>query len=315
MLLAGLVAAFLAPFQFYAFPAVYLLVLLYVIARRAWRQPTWLRDAVLFLSPLVFALPFVLGPLTQQTAQGSMRLVLGWSEAPHEQGWLAVGFFYATNLGVPFLLALVAAFRRDLPWRGFLLAWALAMFLIPNFVVAGPQFDMNRYFQFMWLAIAIMAAWLIRDWPRPAVAVVLVLSMLSPALAGLWNVSGQSVVLSVGREQAARWIAANTEPRAVFMTESAINSPVDLAGRLRLTTFLPYIAHLGYDPERRAADVQAAYCEGADRAATVMRDYGARYVISSGGLLPCSTPTDFSASPVFETVYNADGVQIWRLTR
>jgi len=313
MLLAGLVAAFLAPFQFYAFPAAYLLVLLYVLARRAWRQPTWVRDAVLFLLPIVFALPFVVGPLSQQSAQGSLRLVAGWSEAPLQQGWLAVAFFYVTNLGLPFILALVAAVRRDLPWRGFLLAWAGLMFLIPNVLVVGPEFDMNRYFQFMWLAIVIMAAWLIRDWPRPAVAAVLILSMLSPALAGVWNVSGQSVVLSVERERAARWIASNTEPLAVFVTDSAVNSPVDLAGRLRLTTYLPYIAHLGYDPERRVADVQQVYCDGATRAGTVMRDYGARYVISAGGLLPCSTPTDFSASPDFETVYSVEGLTIWRL--
>jgi hypothetical protein len=315
MLLAGFVAAFLAPFQFYAFPAAYLLVLLYVLARRAWRQATWLRDAALFLLPLVVALPFVIGPLSQQSAQGSMRLVAGWTEAPLEQGWLAVAFFYATNLGVPFILALGALFRRGLPWRGFLAAWALVMFVIPNVLVVGPEFDMNRYFQFMWLAIVIMAAWLIRDWPRPAVAAVLVLSMLSPALAGVWNISGQSVVMSVEREKAARWIASNTEPLAVFVTDSAVNSPVDLAGRLRLTTYLPYIAHLGYDPERRVADVQQVYCEGTARASAIMRDYGARYVISAGGLLPCPTPTDFSTSPDFETAYSGDGVMIWRLTR
>lgn len=314
VLLAGFVAAFLAPFQFYAFPAAYLLVLLYVLARRAWRQTPWLRDAALFLLPLVFALPFIIGPLSQQSEQGSLRLVAGWSEAPLGQGWFAVAFFYATNLGLPFILALGAVFRRDLPWRGFLAAWAVVMFAIPNILVVGPEFDMNRYFQFMWVAIVIMAAWVIRDWPRPAVAAVLILSMLSPALAGVWNLSGQSVVMSAGREQAARWIAANTEPLAVFVTDSAVNSPVDLAGRLRLTTYLPYIAHLGYDPERRVADVQAVYCEGAARAGTVMRDHGARYVISSGGLLPCSTPTDFSASPDFETVYSGEGVQIWRLT-
>jgi hypothetical protein len=39
-------------------------------------------------------------------------------------------------------------------------------------------------------------------------------------------------------------------------------------------------------------------------------------VLSSGGV-PCDGKpgTDFSASPLFETVYDADGVTIWRLLR
>ena len=46
-----------------------------------------------------------------------------------------------------------------------------------------------------------------------------------------------------------------------------------------------------------------------------MAKYGATYVLSSGGLLECGEagPTDFSASDRFETVYDADGVTIWRL--
>ncbi len=117
------------------------------------------------------------------------------------------------------------------------------------------------------------------------------------------------------QQQAAVWIAANTPPRSVFVTDAFINSPVDYAGRLRITTFGPYAANLGYDPAPREADVNAAYCEGADTAAAVMARYGATYALSPGGGTDCGggTPTDFAASPRFETVYDADGVRIWRL--
>jgi hypothetical protein len=45
-----------------------------------------------------------------------------------------------------------------------------------------------------------------------------------------------------------------------------------------------------------------------------MARYGATYVLSSGGA-PCkSAPTtDFSSSPLFETLYDEDGVTVWRL--
>ncbi|MFH1474973.1 MAG: hypothetical protein ABIG85_03855, partial [Chloroflexota bacterium] len=82
--LAGVLAALLAPFQFYFFPATYLLVLLFGIARRAWRRRGWLGDAALFLGPIVLALPFVLGPALLQSDRGAIRFVAGWKEAPIE---------------------------------------------------------------------------------------------------------------------------------------------------------------------------------------------------------------------------------------
>ena len=99
------------------------------------------------------------------------------------------------------------------------------------------------------------------------------------------------------------------------MTDAFINSPVDLAGRLRVTTFGPYVSNLGYDPAPREVDVHAVYCDGPEVAIERMALYGAAYVLSSGGVLECDDgePTDFAASPLFETVYEADGVSVWRL--
>ena len=314
--LAGVLAALLAPFQFFFFPATYLIVLLLVIARRTWREPTALRDAALFLAPLVLALPFVLSPVLQQAGSGAARLVLGWESAPLADGPLAVAFFYLTNLGIPFLLALVAALRRDLPSRWFLTAWLVALFLVPNLVQASAiSFDMNKYFQVMWIAVAIMAAWLIARWPRPLIALILAFSVLSPALVSTWFVIGQPIVLTAGQERAARWIEANTPERTVFVTDDWVASPVDLAGRLRLTTFGPYVANLGYDPSQRAVDVQRIYCDGDTAAADLMRQYAADFVVSPGSGVDCggSEHTPFGSSPLFESVYDADGVSIWRL--
>jgi hypothetical protein len=45
-----------------------------------------------------------------------------------------------------------------------------------------------------------------------------------------------------------------------------------------------------------------------------MAEYDATYVLSSGGI-PCDgdPSTDFGSSPLFETVYDASGVAVWRL--
>ncbi len=316
MLLAGCVAALLAPFHFYAFPATYLIVALLFLTRRFWTQPTWRRDAFLFLAPVVAALPFVVGPILLQRGSGAFRLVLGWSEARFSDGPAAVAFFYLTNLGVPFVLALVALARRRARDRLLLGAWVAALFLVPNLVVASSvEFDMNKYFQLMWVGVAIAAASWLRTWRRVALWPVLAVSALLPVLIAVWFVAGPQFVVTTGQEQAAEWIAQNTPQRAVFVTDAYINSPVDLAGRLRITSFGPYVANLGYDPAPREAAVKTVRCGSAEAAAAAMRQYGATYVLSSGGLVDCggATPTNLSASSLFQTVYDVDGVTIWQL--
>jgi hypothetical protein len=315
VLLAGVLAALLAPFQFYAFPATYLIVFLYVVTMGAWRTRTVVRDAILFLAPVVLAAPFIVGAIVQQRDIGAFRFVLGWSEARFGDGPVAVAFFYLTNLGIPFFLAVIAAFTaRRLPGRWFLVAWMVALFIVPNVVVVSAvEFDMNKYFQIMWIAVAILAAWLIRHWPRPAIAAVLLVSALSPFLIGVWHATASDVALGIPEEVAGRWIAANTPDRSVFITDPNINSPVDLAGRLRITTFGPYVANLGYDPDQRAADTKAIYCDGPAMAAEKMAIYGATYVLSAGNQCDGADQTDFSSSPLFETVYQNERVTIWRL--
>jgi hypothetical protein len=314
--LAGFLAALLAPFHFYFFPATYLLVGMYAVARRAWRRRGWLRDAAIFLAPIVLAFPFVLGPALLQRDRGAIQLVVGWAEAPIEEGLGAVLFFYGTNLGLPLLLGLLAVVASRPPARAFLAAWAVAFFLIPNVVVAGAvEFDMNKYFQVMGVALAILGGWLLRRRTTFVVALVLAAAAVSPVLVATWHAVSEPVALSLAQEQAGRWIAGNTPQRSVFLTDAFINSPTDYAGRLRITTFGPYAANLGYDPAPREADVNAAYCDGPEAAAEVMARYDATYALSSGGVPDCADgePTDFSASPLFETVYDVDGVQVWRL--
>ena len=316
VLLAGLLAALLAPFQFFAFPATYLIVFLYVATSGAWRARTVWRDAALFLAPILLAAPFIVSAVLLQSDVGAFRFVAGWSESRIREGPLEAVFFYLTNLGVPFVLAVVAAVAaRGMPGRGFLVAWLVALFVVPNVVVVSAvEFDMNKYFQIMWIAVAMLAAWLIRRWPRPVIVAVLAVSALSPALVAVWHVRSDVVALGLAQETAARWIADNTPERSVFVTDTFINSPVDLAGRLRITTFGPYVSNLGYDPAPREADTTAIYCDGPSVAIERMATYGATYVLSSGGD-PCAggPHSDFASSDRFETVYEVDGVTIWRL--
>ncbi len=313
--LAGLTGALLAPFHFFFFPAGLLLALLWVVTAGRLTDAATPRNALLFLAPYLLSLPFAVAPLLQATGSGALKLVAGWESAPFADGPWAVAFFYVTNLGVPLVLAAAALLWRRTPVRWFLAGWVIVLFVIPNVVqVSTIAFDMNKYFQAMWIAVALLAGWLLRRWPWPAVAVVLALSLPSPLLVGAWTALNREQVLSADQLAASEWIAANTPDDAVFATDGWLNAPTDPAGRLRLLTFQPYVANLGYSPDERAAQVRAIFCGGSPTGtASLMRSLHATYLIEGGWPSPCPDPVEFSAVPGFEAVYRNPSLTIYRL--
>jgi hypothetical protein len=314
--LAGVVGALLAPFHFFFFPLVPVLAILWVVIGSRLLDRDAPRNGAAFLAPYALAIPFAIAPAIQASGSGAVRLVAGWQSAPLADGLAGVAFFYVTNLGLPFVLALAALAVPRLRSAAFLAAWLVLCFVIPNVVQFSViDFDMNKYFQAMWVAVAILAGWLIRRWPAIAIAGALALSVPSPLLVAGWTALSNYQVQSSADLEAAAWIAAETPPDAVFVTDGWLHAPTDVAGRTRLTTFAPYVANLGYSPDARVADVLAIYCGGdADRSAALMRQYGATYLVDGPGRPDgCLGSVDFSASRHFELVHDAP-VRVWRLT-
>ena len=312
---AGTMGAMLAPFHFFFVAAVPMLALAWVLVGGRLLDRAAPRNALLLLAPFLLAAPFAVEAALQAGGSGALRVVQWWPSAPREDGPPGMLFFYLTNLGVPFALAIIALASGRLPRGAFLAAWVASLFVVPNVVaVSVVDFDMNKYFQAMWIGVAISAAWLIRRWPLPAVATVLALSTPSPLLVAAWTATSDYQVLSRADAVAAEWVAAETPPDAVFVTDGWVNSLTDSAGRKRLTTFGPYIANLGYQPDERISHVTTIYC-GGDPAlsAELMRRYGATYVVEGGRPQVCPAPVDFGASDEFQLAYGA-GPHIWRLT-
>jgi hypothetical protein len=244
-----------------------------------------------------------------------VRLVPGWPSAPWSDGPAAVLFFYATNLGVPFLLALAALLVPRLPRRGFLAIWIIGLFAVPNIVqLSLIDFDMNKYFQAMWLAVAVAAAWLIRRWPLPAITLVILASVPSPLLVAGWTATSNLQVVSNDELAASAWAATDTQPGSVFVTNGGLNSFTDVAGRLRLMTFPPYVANLGYSPDERVEQIREIYCAGDPlRSATLMAHLGATYLVDQFRPDPCDAPVDFAGSPSFTLAYQNPSLRVWQL--
>jgi len=314
--LAGLTGALLAPFHFFFFPAFLALALVWVVIGGRLAERAAFRNAALLLVPYALAVPFAVPALLQAGSGGGLHWVAGWESAPWGEGPAGVLFFYLTNLGLPFLLAIGALVTRDLRAKAFLAAWLVILFLVPNVVQTSViGFDMNKYFQAMWIAVAILAAWLIRRWPAPALAAVLLVSVPSPLLVAAWTGLNREVVLGWADVEAYHWIAANTPERSVFVTNGYLNSPTDAAGRLRVLTFTPYVANLGYPPEERFALVDTIYCLGnAGLAADLTRALEAGYLLDTGPPRQeeC-VETVFEGSPDWSLVFENSSVRIWRV--
>ena len=312
--LSGVAGALLAPYHFFFFPVLPVLVLIWVLVGRRLLDRAPLRNALLFAAPYVAALPFAIAAFGQATGSGWLQWVVVWQTAPVADGPGGVLFFYLTNLGIPFALAVLALALRQTPARAFLALWIAILFLVPNLVqVSFVSFDMNKYFQAMWIAVAILAGWVLARAGRLVIAGALALSMASPILASVHTAFSQNFLLTTDALAAARWIETHTPERAAFVTDDWIIAPTDPAGRLRLTSFGPYIANLGYDPVEHQTAVHVIRCGGdAAFSATLMRRYGADYVLPDHGPT-CEAPVDFAASDLFAEAYSNPTVTIFRL--
>jgi hypothetical protein len=260
--------------------------------------------------PLLLAAAAVIAPLPRWRALSVAAFAAAGALLLTTTGDTARGVAGLLLLGI----AVVAAAPAR---RRFLAAWAVGLFLLPNVLqVSDIAFDMNKYFQAMWVAVALLAAWLIRRWPLAAIAGVLLLSVPSPLLVSAWTAfsrDGQQVLDGNGLA-AASWIAANTPEDAVFATDGWLHSPTDAAGRVRLLTYPPYVANLGFDPDTRVEQVREIYCAGSlERTAEVMRQLGASYLLDSGRPDRCEAPTEFRNGPQLTKVYENPALRIWRL--
>ena len=315
LLIAGLVAALSAPFHFFFFPALLLLVAAYVVVAGRLVDAMLLRNASAFLAPLVLALPFVVTPFLVASGGNRIQFRLWW-DAPVADGPAAVVFFYVTNLGVPAVLAVGAFLAGRTPGRSFLAAWALAMFVIPNIAVFNAiSFDMNKYFQAMWIAVAILAGWTIRRWAAPALGLALAFSVAAPVQVGVYGVFERYGLLSATDLAAAEWAASATPPRSVFVTDGWLHSFTDVAGRLRVMTFPPYIGNLGYDPTEREAALRTVYCEGDVRAAVeAARKLGADYIVDAGRPGDCRAPVSFGSSSELRLAFEEGSMTVWEIS-
>ncbi|MGC8850947.1 MAG: hypothetical protein ACP5O3_01815 [Candidatus Micrarchaeia archaeon] len=312
--LAGLLLGALAPFQYAAFAAgavaAVLLAAFKAAPRNAFRERASL--PALF-APLLFVLPFFFSA----APSARPKLSLGWVSGASDP--FSFTAFYALNLGVPFLLAVAAAFlvgERELREKKFLVALLAALFAVPNIAsFSAFEWDMGKFFACMWLPASILAAALLARAAKWLRALLVAASVLSPLLFIAWFAQSSWVALSPQEKEVADWMAANLPERAVVVSFQTQNSPIDAAGRLRLSTAEWIVFSYSLPYKERFDDIKKFYCSSADEAVKVMKKYGASFAFlgKDERLNFAGCAFNFAFDSRFKKVYDAGGIQVFRL--
>ncbi|MFA6049143.1 MAG: DUF2298 domain-containing protein [Candidatus Micrarchaeia archaeon] len=316
ILLAGIFAGLLAPFQFYAFASALLVAAIFFMGKVFEKAPhgdaaiknlkALLPAGLAFALPaLLLAAPFVAQAVSTTTSAGNVQMRLGW--LAFDQGkleWLhnavppaALPFaqafefplFYAANLGMVFLMAIAALLFKpaNAEKKWFLGTWMLAMFLVANTVsLSGTLWDMAKFFVYLAVPSSILAAAFLESiWEKGIIgkagaAILVAASVLTPLLILSWTAQSQWQALSWDEVEAGKWIEGNTPQKSVFAAYFGHISPIDsVAGRFRISGYSSWMANYGLPGyQTRESDIREIFCSSAENAKTAMQKYGAQHI-------------------------------------
>jgi hypothetical protein len=277
VILSGLIAGLLPPFHITAFFSIGLIFMLLVIYQ-IYQRKFWLEGIIYFLLPALISLPFLIS--IGSSSASFLFFNPGWM-AP-DKSIPGITLFYLGNLGIPFILSFLFIIIQK-KHAFFIYSWLLAMFLLPNLVSFTPdQFDMYKFFHFMWIPVAIAAGGVIArlyDKKRYVLVVALiVLSVFTPFLDAAWNLSVKYPGYSLSEYDAGLWIKENTPQGAVFLEVPGIHSPAtQIAGRMQIMGYGTWAYGQGFNIWIRDADIKKAFQGTKEEVLEIAGKYNASY--------------------------------------
>ncbi len=180
---------------------------------------------------LVLALPQLLGFTFRQVGEGSNFLSFRFNWVNSETGGLKDGYlwFYIKNIGIPFVLLVLALFEKNKTWR-FVASGAFVVFLLAEFVQLTPnEYDNNKLFYIWYLLMAAVAA----GYGATVYRRMRAMPSRRVIAAGVIAVSALSGSLSIARECVGNYqdFGANMVAAAEYAKENMTNEDVVLTGR------------------------------------------------------------------------------------
>ena len=246
---------------------------------------------------VLLALPQLIGFTFAQTfqpgnnSQGFLRFQFNWVNNPGGKGMRDFYiWFYVKNIGIPFLMLLLAAFEKD-PRQRRMFSGMILIVLAAELVRFQPnEYDNNKLLYLAWMiGCMIVSNWAAKVWHmlkglrgRPVIAAgAAVMIFLSPGLtiAREWVSSYQA--FSAAAVEAGEFVQENTAPDAMFLTGTQHLNPVSsIAGRSIVCGPDLWLYWHGFDTSEEKRDL-ANFYEEPEMYRDVLEKYDVDYIYVS----------------------------------
>ncbi len=200
------------------------------------------------------------------------------------------GWFYVKNIGLPFIILVLALFEKNSKWRR-IFAGALPIILAGEFIRFQPNiYDNNKLLYLAWLLCCmIVADWCAMLWrrlkgmrARPVIAALAAVTFFLSAGLTLWREAvSEYQAFSAQAVELGEYARDNTEEDATFLTGVHHLNPVaSIAGRDIVCGPDLWLYYHGLDTMERKVDIANFYADPAGYC-NVLEKYGVDYILVS----------------------------------
>ena len=200
------------------------------------------------------------------------------------------GWFYLKNIGLPFLILVIALFEKNPKWRR-IFAGVLPIILAGEFIRFQPNiYDNNKLLYLAWLLCCmIVADWCAMLWrklkglrARPVIAGLAAVTFFLSAGLTLWREAvSEYQAFSANAVALGEYARDNTEEDATFLTGVHHLNPIaSIAGRDIVCGPDLWLYYHGLDTNDRKYDIRVFYADPENNTA-VLEKYGVDYILVS----------------------------------
>lgn len=240
-------------------------------------------------------------------------------------------WFYIKNIGLPFILLLLALLEKN-EKRRFIASGAFVIFLAAEFIQFQPnEYDNNKLFYIWYMLCAVIAA----DYglellgrlkglrARPVVAVLCAFAcFFTGILAVAREIKSDYMLFSKAEVEAAEYVENNTDQHATFMTDYSwhLNLVSTLAGRNIVCGPDTWLIYHGYDNRDRQSDILAFYADPYGNAG-VLKKYNVDYILVGSNerssmsantrALDLLYPRVYASADESIIIYGVEGARVW----
>ena len=200
------------------------------------------------------------------------------------------GWFYVKNIGLPFIILILALFEKNPRWRR-IFAGALPIIMAGECIRFQPNiYDNNKLLYLAWLLCCmIVADWCRMLWhklkglrARPVIAVLVAVTFFLSASLTLWREAvSEYMAFSAGAVEVGEYARDHTEEDATFLTGVHHLNPIaSIAGRDIVCGPDLWLYYHGLDTNQRKWDISLFYADPENNT-HILEKYGADYILVS----------------------------------